>query len=68
MLNCHQVTRLVSESRERPLTLKEKMKLKVHIMMCSGCRNFEKHIDIIRKAMHGFSSGEYEKRDDKHEH
>ena len=64
-LSCDQVTRLVSESQERSLTLKEKMELKVHTMMCAGCRNFENNIDIVHKAMHEFSSGEHEKRDDK---
>ena len=59
-LSCHEVTRLVSELRERSLTLKEKMELKVHVMMCSGCRNFESNVDIIHQAMHEFS------KDDQH--
>ena len=41
MLNCQQVTRLLSESQERTLTLQERISLKMHGMMCSGCRNFE---------------------------
>lgn len=30
MLNCQKATQLFSESQERPLTLKEKMDLKLH--------------------------------------
>ena len=59
MLNCRETTRLVSESQERPLTLKEKVGLKFHTMMCAGCRNFQKSIDSLRSAMKGFASGEY---------
>jgi len=64
MLNCHQVTRMISESRERPLTLKEKMDLKIHLVMCQGCRYFEKNARTIRKAMQKFSTGTHEKRGD----
>lgn len=61
MLNCHEVTRLVSESKERPLSLKEKMSLKIHTTMCAGCRNFEKQLDMIRRASRAFAKGTDEK-------
>lgn len=32
MLNCQKATQLFSESQERPLTLKEKMDLKLHTL------------------------------------
>lgn len=67
MLNCNQVSQLVSESRERPLTLKERIESKIHLMMCSGCRDFKNNVDIIHKAMHKFSGGIFEKKDDDRE-
>jgi len=60
MLSCHQATRLLSESQERPLSMKEKMGLKFHTTMCSGCRNFGKSVGTIREAMRGFAKGDYE--------
>jgi len=65
MLSCHQATRLASEAQERPLTFKEKASLKIHTMMCSGCRNFEKSMNTLRKAMQGFASGDYDSQDNK---
>ena len=59
MLSCHQATRLASDAQERPLTFKEKVSLKMHTMMCSGCRNFENSMNTLRKAMQGFASGDY---------
>ena len=59
MLSCHQATRLASDAQERPLTFKEKVSLKIHTMMCSGCRNFENSMNTLRKAMRGFANGEY---------
>ncbi len=50
MLNCMNVTRLYSESQERPLTVQERMSLQVHVMMCSGCRNFDKLMKTMRQV------------------
>ncbi|MBV1919937.1 MAG: zf-HC2 domain-containing protein [Pseudomonadales bacterium] len=58
MLSCHQATRLASDAQERPLSFKEKVSLKIHTIMCSGCRNFESSMNTLRKAMQGFASGD----------
>jgi hypothetical protein len=48
MLNCRQATQLMSESQDRPLTNGEKLALKLHTLMCKGCRNFEQQLPVIR--------------------
>jgi len=48
MLNCQQVTKLLSESQERPLTIHERMALRIHLFWCSGCRTFDKQIHSLR--------------------
>lgn len=50
MLNCKQNSALLSQSLDRPITLREKMAMRMHLMMCRGCRNFEKQIAFIHKA------------------
>ncbi len=57
MLNCREATRLFSESQERPLTLREKAALRMHVAMCSGCRQCQRHMDILRKAARAFVKG-----------
>jgi len=57
MLNCEKATRLLSESQERPLSVREKLTLNLHTMMCSGCRNFGKHMDVLRTAAKAFAKG-----------
>lgn len=61
MLNCKATTRLVSEAQERQLSLREKMGLKVHLMMCSGCRNFSQQIPFLRQTMRAFAQGRDER-------
>lgn len=55
MLNCHEVTRLLSEAQERPLSLADRARLKLHTMMCAGCRNFEHQMQTLREAMRRFA-------------
>ncbi len=59
MLKCDQITRLVSESKERALSVSERMALRMHVMMCSGCRNFERQMEVIRVAMRKFSDDDH---------
>lgn len=50
MLTCKHATKLMSKSQEHPLALKEKISLRFHILMCSGCNNYNKQMSFIRKA------------------
>lgn len=63
MLNCQNTTRLYSESQERALTLQERMSIKMHVMMCSGCRNFGKQMHTIRQATRAYANGADERVD-----
>ena len=60
MLSCEQDTRLLSESQERPLTLSEKMNLKVHTAMCSGCREFGRQLSSLRMLIQDEKTSEQE--------
>ncbi len=50
MLNCKQNTELLSQALDRPITFREKLTMRLHLMMCRDCRNFEKQLAFIRKA------------------
>ena len=50
MLNCKQATRLMSQSQDRQLGLRERLGLRLHLLICGGCTNFNKQLDFIRSA------------------
>ncbi|NOR51810.1 MAG: zf-HC2 domain-containing protein [Gammaproteobacteria bacterium] len=50
MLNCKHATKLISDEQDRPLSLKDRAALRVHLMMCSGCNNYKKQMELIRRA------------------
>lgn len=57
MLNCQQVTHLLSQAQDRELRWTEKLPLKLHLMMCAGCHNFRQQMDVLRQAMRQYPPG-----------
>lgn len=50
MLNCMEVTHLLSEAQDRKLALAEKVRLEMHLAMCKGCKNFKGQMSFLREA------------------
>ena len=61
MASCREVTRLVSEGLDRDLAFGERVALRVHFMMCRGCRNFEDQIQQLREAIRALAQDEDER-------
>ena len=51
MLSCKEVSRLVSQGLDRRLGFVERVRLRVHLLICDGCTNFKKHVEFLRKAV-----------------
>ena len=50
MKNCEEISELLSDSMERPLTWRERLAVRGHLLMCRHCSRFEQHIHFLRKA------------------
>lgn len=50
MLDCKHNSELLSQSYDRPITFRERIAIRMHLLMCRGCRNFEQQLAFIRKA------------------
>jgi predicted anti-sigma-YlaC factor YlaD len=57
MLNCKQITELCSDELDRALRLGEKVSLRAHLMMCSGCTNYRKQMKALREVMRAYAEG-----------
>jgi hypothetical protein len=55
MMNCREATRLMSEGQDRKLTLTETAELRIHTLICSGCRNFDRQLLSLRQLMRGYA-------------
>ena len=57
MLSCYKATQLISLSHEGPLMFKQRMALRMHLLLCSACRNFSKNSAALGMAMKKFRDG-----------
>lgn len=55
MRSCREITALMSKSLDKKLGLSERLAIGLHVVMCSGCRNFESQSQFIRKAAHRYA-------------
>lgn len=62
-MKCLQATRTLSESQERTLALGEQVSLRVHLALCSSCRNFERQVHFLRDAVRGGYARQPDERD-----
>jgi hypothetical protein len=48
---CREISELLSQAQDRPLTLREKFAVHVHLPLCDACRNFRVQLDVLRTAV-----------------
>ena len=49
-LNCRAASRLISAGLDRPLSMGELLKLKMHLALCGNCRQFSQQLGMLRDA------------------
>ena len=48
---CREVHRLVSEGMDRELSLVERTRMRLHLMVCRACTRFNAQMGLLRRAM-----------------
>jgi hypothetical protein len=51
MLSCKDATQLVSQGLDRRLGLRERVALRLHLVICDGCTQFRKQAAFLQKAV-----------------
>lgn len=50
--SCREATRLQSEAMDRPLSLRKRIGLRIHLVLCRWCRRYGKQIGFLRSVAH----------------
>lgn len=54
-LSCKEVTRLISQREDRDLAFGERVALRLHFVICQGCRNVNAQFKFLRLAVSNLS-------------
>lgn len=56
LVSCKDVSHLLSQSGERPMTRWEAARVRWHLAVCSMCRAFDRQMAFLREAMRRYRS------------
>lgn len=51
VINCKHATELISQGLDRRLSFGERLRLRLHLFICIGCRNTLRQFRFLRKAL-----------------
>lgn len=51
--SCREASRLVSESLDHPLSLRQRIEMRSHMLVCSACRAYRRQLVVIDLLMQG---------------
>ncbi len=51
MLDCKEMSRLVSGGLDEDLPAADRARMRLHLVMCSNCRNVAEQMAFLRRAM-----------------
>ena len=55
MNGCLQATRRIAEAQEHGLPLGQRLTLRLHLAICTDCRNFQKNSEALRRIMQHYA-------------
>lgn len=58
MTSCKEASRLASDALNRRLTLRERIALRTHLLICAACRRFEQQIAFLHDAASRMSAAD----------
>lgn len=54
--NCREVTALVLAGEDRRLAAHERLAVRMHLMACDGCTQFQQQMAVMRRALQRWRS------------
>jgi hypothetical protein len=50
-LSCEEASHLTSDALDRELSRSERWALRLHVLICSGCRRLKQQLDVMRAVL-----------------
>ncbi|NTV12151.1 MAG: anti-sigma factor [Zoogloea sp.] len=56
-MKCKEAHKLVVHSQDERLGMAQRIRLRLHLLICSACTNFERQMAFLREACRRFPDG-----------
>ena len=53
-VTCREASELLSHMQDRPLTRRERVRLRLHLAICTYCSRFARQLSFLREAMRAY--------------
>jgi hypothetical protein len=53
-VTCREASELLSQMQDRPLTRRERIRLRLHLAICNHCSRFARQMAFMRRAMRAY--------------
>ena len=53
-VTCKEASELLSQMQDRPLTLRERARLRFHLAICTYCSRFARQVRFMRQALRAY--------------
>lgn len=60
MLSCKETAQLVSQSYDRRLSWRERLGVRLHMVICDACSHFRRQMDFLRRVTRRFTQEQEE--------
>jgi hypothetical protein len=50
LVNCKEASRLLSHAQDNPLSVWDRIRLRLHLYACAACRRLERQMGFLRQA------------------
>lgn len=57
MRRCRDITLLVSRARDERLGLRDRLAVRLHLLMCRHCARFARQLDVLGRLAKKFTGG-----------
>jgi len=54
-LSCRHASLLLSRAQDGPLTLSERLAMRMHLLICRSCRRFDRQLSLLRQTLRAFT-------------
>jgi len=58
MLSCKEVSLLLSKACDQDLPWRQRLAVRLHLLYCRGCTQFEKHLQVLRAVARRFAQSD----------